>query len=116
MTGEQIPSLIMQTIDELRARGVLVTSRGGAWCVNFRSGAEATAYLTDDLEDAFAQGRIMARAGPGLEAAAAPEASAVRRRRKGWRPRTAKAVRRAFFKKHNQRMRARALREQRTEG
>ena len=36
MAGEQISSLIMQIIDELRARGVLITNRGGDWCV--RSG------------------------------------------------------------------------------
>jgi hypothetical protein len=110
MVGERIPSLIMQTIDELRARGILVTSRAGEWCVNFQHGAPATAYVTDDLQDAFAHGLAMAASAP-----VAPEAP-VRHRRKWRRPMTAKAMRRAFFKKHNQRLRVRSLREQRTEG
>jgi hypothetical protein len=29
MTGDQIPSLIMQIVDELRAHGVLITNRAG---------------------------------------------------------------------------------------
>lgn len=107
MAGEQIPSLIMQTVDELRAQGILITSRAGEWCVNYRGGAEATAYLTDDLEDAFEHGRIMA-----LTATAAPEKSAGHhQRRKRRRPKSAKAARRAFIRDHNRRLRARALRE-----
>lgn len=60
MAGEQIPSLIMQIIDELRARGVLITNRGGEWCVNVRGGTQTTEYLTDDLQDAFEHGRALA--------------------------------------------------------
>jgi hypothetical protein len=39
MAGDQISSPIMQIIDELRARGVLITNRGGEWRVNVRGGA-----------------------------------------------------------------------------
>jgi hypothetical protein len=110
MTGEQIPSLIMQIIDELRAQDVVITSRPGEWCVNFRYGAEATAYVTDDLQDAFAHGRAMA-----AEAVEPPESEAPGRRlrRRRWRPRTAKAARRAQIRKHNRRVRARAVAQQR---
>ena len=48
MTGERIPSLIMQLVDELRAQGISITNRPGEWCVNFRDGNAATAYVTDD--------------------------------------------------------------------
>jgi hypothetical protein len=111
MEGDRISSLIMQTMDELRAQGILITSRAGEWCVNFRDGTEATAYVTDDLEDAFEHGRAMA-----LTPAVAPETSAVQHRRKWRPPKSAKAARRAFIREHNRRTRARALREQRAEG
>jgi hypothetical protein len=110
MTGDRIPSLFMQIADELRARGVLITCLAGEWRVNFRGGTGATAYVTDDLQDAFDHGRAMA-----LAAVAAPP-EAPQPRRKWRRPMTAKAARRALIKKHNRRRRARALREQRTEG
>jgi hypothetical protein len=45
MAGEQIPSLIMQIIDELRARGVLITNRRGEWCVNVRGGTKPRNFL-----------------------------------------------------------------------
>lgn len=116
MTGERIPSLILQIIDELRAQGILITSRGGEWCVNFRKGAEATAYVTDDLQDAFAHGRIMALACPGLDpGAAVPPETLIPHRRKWRQAMTATAARRAFMRKHNRRTRTRALREQREE-
>jgi hypothetical protein len=107
MTGDRIPSLIMQIIDELRVRGIMITSRAGEWCVNFRNGAAATAYVTDDLQDAFARGRATA-----AEAAEPPEREppARRLRRRRWRPRTAKAARRAFIRKHNRKMRRQPLR------
>ena len=110
MAGEQIPSLIMQIVDELRAHGILITSRAGEWCVNFRGGDEATAYITDDLQDALEHGRAMALA------AAVPPAASVPHRRNWHRPKSARAARRAFIRKHNRRMRARMLREQRSEG
>jgi hypothetical protein len=99
MTGDRIPSLIMQIIDELRAHGILITSRPGEWCVNFQGGTEATAYVTDDLQDAFEHGRAMAAT------AAVPSTTPVQHRRKRRRPISAKAARRAFIRKHNRRMR-----------
>jgi len=113
VAGEAIPSLILQIIDALRAHGIVITSRAGEWRVNYRDGAESTAYITDDLQDAFAHGRAMA-----VDAAAiSPETGQPirRRRRRRWPPKTAKAARRAFIRKHNRRRRSRALREQSTE-
>jgi len=49
----------MQII-ELRARGVLITNRGGDWCVRAAGEAEGSGYLTDDLQDAFEHGRALA--------------------------------------------------------
>jgi hypothetical protein len=90
-----------------RARGLDYKSRRR--CVNFRGGTDATAYFTDDLQDAFEHGRAMALAGPP-----APVEPAGRRRK--WRrPMSAKAQRRRMIKAHNRRMRGRALREQRGE-
>ncbi|HVB17470.1 MAG TPA: hypothetical protein VNF04_13110 [Stellaceae bacterium] len=110
MAGEQIPSLIMTIVDELRARGILITSRPDGWCVNFRAGGDATAYVTDDLQDAFEHGRAMT-----LTVAAPSETGAGRRRKWRRRPINAKAARRAFIRAHNRRMRGRALRDQRRE-
>jgi hypothetical protein len=109
MTGDAIPSLIMQIVDELRAQGILITHRDGEWCVNFRGGSDATAYLTDDLQDAFEHGRTMALAGQPV--AAEP----VKRRRLWRRPKSAKAARRAMIRQHNRRLRARTLRKSREE-
>ena len=111
MAGERISSLIMQIVDELRAQGILVTSRPGEWRVNFAGAGEATAYVTDDLADAFEHGRAMALVG-----SPAPAEPPVSPRRQWRRPMTAKAARRALIKKHNRRLRVRALREQRSEG
>jgi len=110
MAGEQIPSLIMQIMDELRARGVLITNCGGDWCVNVRGGTQATEYLTDDLQDAFEHGRAMAAARP---AAPAPEKPPEIIRRKWRRPMSAGAQRRRMIKAHNHRVRARAIKKQR---
>ena len=103
MTGDQIPSLIMQIIDELRARGVLITNRGGDWCVNLQGGTQATEYLTDDLQDAFEHGRAMAASQTGAPAPEKPPEI----RRKWRRPMSAKAQRRRMIKAHNYRLRAR---------
>jgi hypothetical protein len=107
MNGDQIPSLIMQIVDELRAQGILITNRAGEWCVNFRGGTDATAYVTDDLQDAFEHGRAMASA--GQSASAEP----VRHRLKWRRPMSAKSQRRRLIQSHNYRMRGRALHHQR---
>jgi hypothetical protein len=71
MVGDRIPFLIMQIIDELRARGVLITNRGGEWCVNVKGGTEATGYFTDDLQDAFEHGRAIAAERPTVPSASA---------------------------------------------
>jgi hypothetical protein len=113
MAGERIPSLIMQIMDELRARGVLITNRGGDWCVNVRGGAQATEYLTDDLQDAFEHGRAMAAS---LLAAPEPEKPPEIFRRKWRKPMSARAQRRRMIVAHNYRMRARAIKKQREEG
>jgi hypothetical protein len=41
----------MQIVDELHAQGILITPTACLWCVNFRGGSDATAYVTDDLQD-----------------------------------------------------------------
>jgi hypothetical protein len=110
MVGDQIPSLIVQIIDELRGRGVLITNRGGEWCVNVRGGTQATEYLTDDLQDAFEHGRAMAAARP---AAPAPEKPPEIIRRNWRSPMSAGAQRRRIIKAHNYRLRARAIKKQR---
>jgi hypothetical protein len=110
MTGDQIPTLIMQIIDELRARGVLITNRGGDWCVNLRGGTSATEYLTDDLQDAFEHARAMATARP---AAPAPGKTPEIIRRQWRKPMNAKTQRRRIIKAHNYRLRARAIKKQR---
>jgi hypothetical protein len=50
MTGDRIPSLIMQIVDELRAHGIVITRRADEWRVNFRGDTDATAYVTDDCK------------------------------------------------------------------
>lgn len=113
MAGERIPSLILQIMDELRARGVLITNRGGDWCVNLRGGTQATEYLTDDLQDAFEHARALAAS---QTAAPAPEKKPPDIRRKWRRPISAGAQRRRIIKAHNYRLRARAIKKQREEG
>jgi hypothetical protein len=110
MVGDQIPSLILQAFDELRARGVVITSLSGEWCVNYRDGNKATEYLTDDLQDALEHGRAMAAAcrAPPPEPEKRPPA-----RRKWRRPGSAKAQRRRMIRAHNRRMRGRMLKRQR---
>jgi hypothetical protein len=111
MIGDQIPSLIIQIIDELRARGVLITNRGGEWCVNVRRGAETTAYLTDDLQDAFEHGRAMVAS--QMSASAPVKPPEIHRK---WRTRMGgRAQRRRIILAHNHRVRARELKKQREE-
>ena len=112
MAGDQIPSPIMQIIDELRARGALITNRGGQWCVNVRGGTQATEYLTDDLQEAFDHGRALAA--DQMPSPAPVQPPGIRRK---WRkPMSAKALRRRMIVAHNHRMRARMLKTQREEG
>jgi len=42
---------------QLAALGLTITNRPGEYCVNFRGGGDATAYFTDDLDDALDYGR-----------------------------------------------------------
>ena len=108
MASDRIPSLIIQIIDELRARGVLIANRGGGWCVNVRGGTQATEYLTDDLQEAFEHGRAMA----SRLAASPPEKPSDIRRE--WHKRVGVAAqRRRMIKAHKYRMRARAIKKQR---
>ena len=113
MASDRIPSLIIQIIDELRARGVLITNRGGEWRVNVRGGTQATEYLTDDLQDAFEHGRALAAS--RMAAAEPPEKPPKIVRREWRKPMSAKAQRRRMIRAHNYRMRARAIKKQRGE-
>jgi len=47
----------------LRALGIVIRREDGEFRVNFRGGDEATAYYTNDLDDAVGTGRDMARRG-----------------------------------------------------
>jgi hypothetical protein len=106
MVGDRIPSLIMQAFDELRARGVVITSLSGEWCVNYRNGNKATGYFTDDLQDALEHGRGMILDGP----ASSPVSEKHYEVRRKWRrPMSAKAQRRRSIRAHNRRMRGRVL-------
>jgi hypothetical protein len=112
MTSQRIPSLIMETIDELRTRGVLITNRGGDWCVNVKGGTEATSYLTDDLEDAFERGRRLAAL-----ALAAPTSDKPPESHGKWRrSMSAKAQRRRMIRAHNHRVRGRVIKRRRADG
>jgi hypothetical protein len=113
MAGEQIPSLIMSIVDELRAHGILITSRAGGWCVNVRGGTEATAYVTDDLQDAFEHGRAMAVS--AAQDAVVPDKPSLKVRRKWRRPVSARAMRRRFIRQHNMRLRSRTAQKERDE-
>jgi hypothetical protein len=113
MAGEQIPSLIMQIVDELRAQGILITSRAGEWCVNVRGGTEATAYVTDNLQDAFEHGRAMAVS--AAQDAVVPDTPSLKARRKWRRPVSARAMRRRFIRQHNMHLRRRTAQKERDE-
>ena len=96
---------------QLAALGLTITNRPGEYVVNFRGGSDATAYLTDDLDDALEHGRAVAAA---LPEPISPSTVAVRRRK--WRrPMSAKAQRRRMIKAHNYRLRGRAVSQQRGE-
>lgn len=53
------PTLV-QAKATLRAVGVTISKRHGEYRVNLRGGREATAYYTDDIEDAVNTGLRMA--------------------------------------------------------
>jgi hypothetical protein len=46
---------------ELRRLDIVITHVDDEYRVNFRGGSEATAYYTNDLQDAFDTGRAMRR-------------------------------------------------------
>ena len=50
--------------DELRLSGIILEILPGEYRVNYRDGTEATAYYTDELEDALSTGRVMTDAAP----------------------------------------------------
>ena len=84
----------------------------GEYCVNFRNGGDGTARLADDLDQALKLGRAMAADKAAIQAAVkAPLRRKWRRRRM-----TAKAQRRRFIRRHNRRVRARAMRGQHGKG
>lgn len=58
------PRLTLATVrDALSERGISIRKSDGEYRVNFIGGREATAYFTNDLSDALATGRSMAREG-----------------------------------------------------
>jgi hypothetical protein len=94
---------------ELRALGMTIAARPGEYIVNYRDGKDETARYTDDLDEALELGRELAAAAPA--AAQAHTLTPPRRRRRPLKM-TPKAVRRRFIRRHNQRMRARAMKGQ----
>jgi hypothetical protein len=107
------PTPFAGTVAELAALGVTLRARPGEYEVNFAAGDATTAYVTDDLADAIDHGRALARSIDRPQQATARPARAGRRRRPP--PRTAKAYNRRLRKQHMRRLRARALRQQRTD-
>jgi hypothetical protein len=90
---------------ELRSLGITLRRLPGEYCVNFRNGGDGTARLADNLDQALELGRAMAADKAATQAA---EKAPLRRK---WRRRrmTAKAQRRRFIRRHNRRVRARAM-------
>ena len=114
MNDAASPLLFVRLVAELAAHGVRLTARPGEYCVNFRNGSEATAYVTDDLTDAIEHGRTLARAArQSADTVPARPACAKRRRRPP--AMTPKARRHRMIRRHNQRLCARMLRQQREE-
>jgi hypothetical protein len=98
-------------VAELDARGVRLIKQRGEYVVNFRTGTDLTAYITDDLTDAIEHGRALAKSfAPATATTAAPGKRYRRPRRM-----TPKAQRRRMIRQHNRRMRARAVAKQRDE-
>lgn len=52
---------IKEAIAKMRDHGMVIRSEDGEYRVNFKHGFEATAYYTNDLEDAVATGVDMAQ-------------------------------------------------------
>lgn len=94
---------------ELRAIGITLESRPGEYRVNFRNGKEDTACYTEGLQEALAAGRAMAATAVSDQTGQTVPA-ATRKWRRRPRRMTSKAQRRRMIRKHNRRMRARAIR------
>jgi hypothetical protein len=109
MTINAPPSRFERVAAELRAFGLTLRRLPGEYCVNFRYGSDATARMADDLDQALELGRAMA-ADKAADRAATKKPPHRRWRHKRMTP---KAQRRRFIRRHNRRVRARALRKQR---
>jgi hypothetical protein len=106
MTADPSPSPFDRATAELRALGITLASLPGEYRVNYRNGGDATARMAETLDEALALGRELAADAP------APARPAYGKRRRRPLRMTPKAVRRRMIRKHNQRMRARAIRQQ----
>jgi hypothetical protein len=92
---------------ELRTLGITLRRLPGEYCVNFRNGSETTSRMAEDLDEALELGRAMA----ADKAATQPTKKTPLRRRWHRKRMTAKAQRRRFIRRHNRRVRARAMRK-----
>jgi hypothetical protein len=86
--------------DEVKALGLVLHQGRGEYCVNFLHGTRATEYITDDLQDALSQARLMAL----LPAPAAPEPPLGPTGSRS-------ASRRGFIYRHNRKIAARRKRQ-----
>lgn len=91
---------------ELRKLGITLRQLPGEYQVNLTGGPEENALAAETLEEAVELGRNMAKT-----LAPATDTACGRQPRRPLRM-TPKAVRRRMIRKHNQRMRARAIRGQ----
>ena len=106
MTGDPSPSPFELAAAELRALGITLARLPGEYRVNYRNAGDATARTVETLDEALKLGRELA-----ADAPASSRPAQGKRRRRPLRM-TPKAVRRRMIRKHNQRMRARAIRQQ----
>src|SRR5450432_3615131 len=106
MAADPSPSPFDLATAELRALGITLASLPGEYRVNYRNGSDATARMAETLDEALALGRELA-----ADAPASARPAQGKRRRRPLRM-TPKAVRRRMIRKHNQRMRSRAIRQQ----
>jgi hypothetical protein len=102
MTADPSPSPFDLATAELRALGITLASLPGEYRVNYRNGSDATARISETLDEALAIGRDLAAVAP------APAATRGKRRRRPLRM-TPKAVNKRRRLAHLRRMRARAL-------
>jgi hypothetical protein len=98
-------------VAELRKAGISLTIQPGTYAVNFIAvSTPATAYFSEDLDDAIEHGREMAASAlPGfIKRSSSAEGAKPRRLRRPLKM-TPKAIRRRMIRAHNRRMRARAI-------